>query len=188
MNNVTKERLLKIIGIILLILILIFTIYKIITYKEKPFNHIIIDEKFKIVNATNLNYLDTIMYAGLKTLYFNNNDTIYVAILPLSKIENYIQKDKDVDLQAFITGRNNMYQLFIGEYSRNKNIEIISHEIIHLEQYYTDKIQVLNNILVVWEKDTVNINEYTDYYSRPWEKEAFNGQKSKEVEMRSVLY
>lgn len=177
------KKIFKIIGIVLLIILFIFLLFKIITYKEKSFSHIKIDDKYKIVNATKTNYLDTIVYAGLKSI---DIDSVNVAIISIDRVKKCIDKENDdIQIKAFVVGHDNIYQIYIGDYSKRVSISIISHEIVHIKQYYNKKLIDIGNNTFIWERDTTNVMNYND---RPWEKEAFKEQKDIENKMIDILY
>jgi predicted metallopeptidase len=73
--------------------------------------------------------------------------------------------------------------------SRDEAIKVLSHELIHLKQYYTKKL-ILEKDKVIWDGREVYQNEIneTKYEQRPWEAEAFAGQRGLENKIREILY
>jgi hypothetical protein len=172
--------------IILLIFIIIgIIVFFIVNQKEKYFNHIIIEDINILNTIKTKNYLDTIIYTGVKSLEIKD---LIIVIKPLSKdnIENS-SFDDNLELKAHIQGMNNTYIIWINpNESRNSYIEIISHELIHLKQYYTKELMIINNN-IYWKNEKINIDDYT-YEKRPWEVEAFSNQKELEKKMIEILY
>jgi len=176
------KKIVTIILIILLSLALIFIVYKIATYKEKPFNKIEFNKEHVIYNFTNNQYLDTIVESGLQLLKI---DTVTIIIKNIEKTTENVSGE-ELDLKAYIKkGTNNIYYIFIGDYNKSESIIILSHELIHLKQYYDKKLIVSD--VCVWENDTIDIFNIT-YEQRPWEKEAFLYQHSVSKSLNRVLY
>lgn len=176
------RKVLKIIGIILLIIILIFIIWKITTHKEKSFNKFDFNPKHIVLNTTEISYLDTIVHSGLQNI---DIDSVIIVIKPLIKINDPLISD-DIEIKAYIKGEGHQYIIFISKENKINSIQFLSHELIHLEQYYNKKLIIENNI-ILWNNDTINIQDY-NYNDRPWEKEAFSKQYSLESKMKNILY
>lgn len=175
------RKVLKIIGIILLLIILIFIIWKITTYKEKTFNKFDFNTKHLVLNTTEISYLDTIVHAGLQNI---DIDSVIIVIKPLIKINDPLISD--VDIKAYIKGEGIQYIIFISKENKINSIQFLSHELIHLEQYYNKKL-IIKNDVILWNNDTINIKDY-NYNDRPWEKDAFYRQYDLESKMKNILY
>lgn len=176
-----KNKWFKIAGIILLIIVLIFLIWKISTYKEKLFNKFPFETYHHVINTTNVLYLDTIVHAGLQILKI---DSVIVVIKPLINKEGILPGDLDV--KGYIKGEGYTYIIFIDDFSKEESIKILSHELIHLKQYYNNELKIINNI-PVWKGDTIKLDKY-DYNQRPWEKEAFANEYDLGLKMNKILY
>jgi hypothetical protein len=177
------KKILKIAGIILAIIILIFVIYKIATYKEKTFNKFTFKTNHYVFNRTDALYLDTIVHAGLQKL---DIDSVIVVIRPLINKEGILSGD--MEFKAHIKGEEYSYIIYIGNFSRDENISILSHELIHLKQYYRNEIKIINEGKTpIWKGDTIDVNGYT-YENRPWEKEAYGNQYKLSEKMKTLLY
>ena len=154
-------------------------------YKEQTFNRIDIETTNMIANRTDRNYLDSIVYVGLNEL---NLDSVAVTIRQISP-EVQEMFDSNSQLKAHIIGNGNQYIIFVDEMSRDEAIKVLSHELIHLKQYYTKKL-ILEKDKVIWDGKEIyqsEINE-TKYEQRPWEAEAFAGQRGLENKIREILY
>ena len=154
-------------------------------YKEQTFNRIDIETTNMIANRTDRNYLDSIVYVGLNEM---NLDSVAVTIRQISP-EVQAMFDSNSQLKAHIIGNGNQYIIFVDEMSRDEAIKVLSHELVHLKQYYTKKL-ILEKDKVIWDGREVyqtEINE-TKYEQRPWEAEAFAGQRGLENKIREILY
>lgn len=178
-----NKKLLKIVGIILAILLLIFIIYKIATYKEPMFNKFPFEKNHYVFNTTEVNYLDTIVHSGLQKLEI---DSVIVLVKPLVNKQGLLPGDMDV--KAHIKGENCQYIIYIDKFSREEYIQILSHELIHLKQYYKHEFKLEGNgTIPIWKGDTINVKNYT-YENRPWEKEAYGNSSKLAEEMKKLLY
>lgn len=175
------NKTLKIIGIILGILLLIFVVFKIATYEEKPFKKVSILTTNIVVNTMNKTYLDTIVLVGLNELKVSG---VTLHIAPLNDVIK--KRLNDMEYQAILINENGFYVLYLGNYTRGYYIPIIAHELIHLKQYQEKKLAIVNNIPYWYGKEfTTTGILYTD---RPWEAEAFTGQLDLSTKIRKILY
>ena len=189
-----------IIGIIILLLV-IFSVFKYNkkqafyekiqsalqfgVYKEQTFNRIDIQTTNMVANRTDRDYLDSIVYVGLNEL---NLDSVAITIRQISP-DVQARFDSESQLKAHIIGKENQYIIFVDEMSRDEALKVLSHELIHLKQYYTKKL-ILEKDKVYWDGREIyqtEINE-TEYERRPWEAEAFAGQRGLENKIREILY
>ena len=154
-------------------------------YREKTFNIIDIQTTNIVANGTDRDYLDSIVYVGLNEL---NLDSVAITIRQISP-DVQAMFDSELQLKAHIIGKGNQYIIFVDEMGRDEAIKVLSHELIHLKQYYTKKL-ILEKDKVYWDGEEIyqrEINE-TEYQRRPWEAEAFAGQRGLENKIREILY
>jgi len=154
-------------------------------YREQTFNRIDIQTTNMVSNRTDIDYLDSIVYVGLNEM---NLDSIAITIRQISP-DVQAMFDSESQLKAHIIGKGNQYIIFVDEMSRDEAIKVLSHELIHLKQYYTKKL-ILEKDKVYWDGEEIyqrEINE-TEYQRRPWEAEAFAGQRGLENKIREILY
>ena len=154
-------------------------------YKEQTFNRIDIETTNMVANRTDRDYLDSIVYVGLNEL---NLDSVAITIRQISP-DVQAMFDSESQLKAHIIGKGNQYIIFVDEMSRDEAIKVLSHELIHLKQYYTKKL-ILEKDKVYWDGEEMyqsEINEM-EYKRRPWEAEAFTGQRGLENKIREILY
>lgn len=180
----TKVKL--ILGIILLVLIG-FIIFKtgILTYQERTFKQFNIETTNIVSNKTEEKYLDSIVHVGLNEL---NMDSIVVTIKPLT---DEAKKRFEVygNLKAHIFGRDRQYFIFLDDMGRDESIKVLSHELIHLKQYYTKKL-ILSKTEAIWDGTIYSEYQISElkYEDRPWEMEAFAKQRELQNKIEKVLY
>lgn len=93
----------------------------------------------------------------------------------------------DYNIEAYIVGNNKQYIIFINPaMSRDKSIEVLAHEIIHLLQ--TEKGQLQKTMKsIIWEGKLIQNPGEIEYGERPWEREAFTYGRFLETEIRKEL-
>ena len=179
-----KNKLFKIIGVILLIIISFFILYKILNNKQPIMKEIIFTDKNEVVNNTRTSGLDTIVHVGLQKLNIDNI-SVFISLLTAKSNMNI---DDDIDIVAYTTKfGDNLYSIYIKEDSQINSIEVIAHELIHLKQYYTGRLIVEDNN-ILWLGKKVDVKSYSNYISRPWEDEAYHQQKDLYNEIKKVIY
>lgn len=167
--------------VVILLLLLSFVVYLALKPEEK-FKTIDLSNKNLVTNRGSKTYLDTIVQVGLDKLGIEGH-TLMVKEQPSSK-----DLGDGFKSQAYIIYGNNQSIVFINKnINRLKAIKIISHELIHLSQYMTGRLQVIKNGYVVWERDTLHLPSIP-YNERPWEIEAFNYGPLLEEDIKSILY
>jgi len=173
------KKTLIIISIVLLSILSIYLLYLAITAKEKYFNKVTIDTENTIVNGTKEKYLDTIVYAGLKSLNLKN---LNVVILPMSN-----NTEAGIEFDAYVVEFSGSYYIYIRDYSRQKSIDVLSHELIHVSQYRNKNLIIKNDMLVLW-NDSIYDGHIIAYENRPWEIDAFDRQSFLATKIRTILY
>ena len=153
------------IGLIILFLLLALIAIIVFTYREKTFNVVELGKANAVLNRTDKTYLDTVVSIGLTEL---NITGVTVLIDPLEKNLT----TGDYDIQAHIIGTQKQFIIFTKDLSREKSIEVMSHELIHLLQYHSGKLLKTDGG-VVWDGYYIQSIGEIPYMSRPWELEAF---------------
>jgi hypothetical protein len=155
-------------------------------FKEEEFLDTIEIESNNIVtNRTDNEYYDNIVEVGLYELGI---DCVYVRINDITD-QAKSNFDIDTELRAHIIGRGNQYTIWIDEMGQDESIKVLSHELIHLEQYRNREI-ILEEYYVVWRgvNYTYGDIERMDYLKRPWEIDAINKSKKLRESMEGILY
>jgi hypothetical protein len=149
------------------------------------------EEKFKVVKLSNKNfvlnqgsrpYLDTIIQVGLDKMGIEGHTML------IKEQERKQDLGDEFSSEAFIMYKNNQSIIFIKpSLTRTKSIKILSHELVHLQQYLDERLIVFENGYVCWENDTLDFRQIP-YDKRPWEREAFNYSPILEEDIKKVLY
>lgn len=178
-----KEILLKWKELIVLVIIIFITITLIVIRKgDKPFKKVDIQTSNHITNLTAKPYVDTILVAGIKELGIENT------FIVVKTLENTEKEFADIvyDLKGHIVNSGNQYIIYVIDTNKDNTIEILSHELIHMKQFYTKELEI-KKINVVWRNkiyDGINI----PYDQRPWELDASSREDSLKEKMQEFLY
>ena len=179
--NKTSTRILIITLIILLLGVLIVLINE--NNKDQPFKDIVLPESSLVLNKTEYLYYDTIIKVGLNEIGLKD---INLGVYPLSlqSKSNFISNGEV--LKAHLREQSGLYYLFIENTNKNESISIISHELIHIEQYHTKKL-IYGNGLLLWDQKPYDLLQI-QYSDRPWEVEAFKKGRVLEEKLKNILF
>lgn len=147
------------------------------------FNDVKLDDSTNIiVNQTSSSYYDTILFLGLTKLGISG---VFVDIRNLSKNSVADSENKGMDLSAHIRELNGNYYIFTGELGRHESINVLSHELIHLQQYHTGRLKYGNDT-VTWDGEKFGKDEIP-YKFRPWEIDAEESGNKLSKELTKTL-
>lgn len=153
----------KIVSVAALLMIIVFIVSR-LGVDEKPFNPVTLSQNNLILSQ--YKRCDTILSVGLDVVGING---ITVNIMPLS---DKTKSSFGGDLKAHIRYHEDVYYLFIDHnVSTSEMIRIISHEIVHIQQYQSRRL-IYDSGILLWEGNQYDLN-LINYDSRPWENEAF---------------
>lgn len=159
------KKIISILGIIIMISALFFYLFN-VEQKENYFNRVELSENNLITNNEKKQFYDTILSVGLDESGIKG---ISVVISELS--EGAKAQFSSGELRAHIRFYNGIFYLFIDDFERREAIEVISHEVIHIEQYLTQSL--IYNEQGLWWNDQEYDLDNLEYDERPWERDAF---------------
>lgn len=172
---------------LLIVLLIGVIIFLLLNKKTKPdyFKQVELNQINQIINNTDKPYLDTIVSVGLDQLGIGN---VVVLINPLSKTaKESFDLSVGGSLEAHIRESNGTFYIFINnELTKTEVLTVISHELIHLKQYY-EKRFIYENDTITWMGIKYKINQIR-YDERPWETEAFIRQNDLVEKIETILY
>jgi hypothetical protein len=148
--------------------------------QKTTFNKVEFHDNNEVYNRTENTFLDTVTLAGLHSLNIKNTA---VLIAPLRKID----VQDGLELKGYIIQSNDGFIIFIKNVGRRESIEIISHELIHLEQLQSKRL-IHRDSTLIFEGTQYDVRNIPEYSIRPWEIEAFERQYQVESKILEVLY
>jgi hypothetical protein len=171
-----------VIGLIVLIVVG-FIIYLLSNQKQTYFKPITLSHNNVITNKTSKSYLDTLVSEGLDVLGLKGE---FVMIKPMDpSLKGAL--GNDMELRAFIIGEGNQYVIYIDDLDRDESLTILSHELIHLQQYSSERLIRMEDRFIMFNGEVFNIDKII-YRDRPWEVEAFNKQNDLKMKLEKNLY
>jgi hypothetical protein len=179
-----KKNIVKYLIIFSCAVFLSILIFYISNYEEPTFNQVELNEENTIHNFTNTSYYDTIIHLGLNELQIKNISVV------INRIHENARKDFELQgggiLGAHLKELNNNFYLYLDEFDKSMTIDVISHELIHLEQYYSKRLKYENDSLT-WNGERFGRTEL-QYENRPWEIEAYRKEKELSKKIKNILY
>lgn len=148
--------------------------------KEEYFNEVVLSENNLIINNVLPKYIDTILSVGLDHAGLVG---VTIVVNEMSGVaENMIP---DYELKAHVREWEGIFYLFIGSVNKQEAIRVLSHEIIHIHQYYSQELNYFDG-KVYWKGDEYDLNDIS-YDQRPWEEDAFDRERSLSNDVGDVL-
>ena len=173
-----KNNIVKIVLGVIVLLILLFLIFK-SKKEERVFNKVELSNFSTIDNVVFPTYYDTVLSVAMKEMGVGG----YVIVGQLSDVA---KSNFDGDLKAHIRYFNSKFYLFTGKMNRDESIEVLCHEVIHMQQYGSGDL-VYSDGNVLWKGETIELNS-KEYENRSWENDAFTRQKELIKSVEGVLY
>jgi hypothetical protein len=171
-----------VIGLIVLIVIG-FIIYLSSNKKQIYFKEITLSRNNIITNNTSKSYLDTIVSQGLDVLGLKGE---YVMIRTMNpSLKGAL--GADTELRAYIIGERNQYIIYVDDLGREESLTILSHELIHLQQYSSGRLIRMEDRFVMFNGEVFNVDNIP-YKDRPWEIDAFKKEKDLKMKLEKNLY
>lgn len=173
------KRSLFILSFILIVSIIVFFIAQ-IKGEERYFTPIELSDNNTIVNNSKPNFIDTIASVGLDAAGLKG------IVLVIDDLSDVAKSNFDGTLEAHIKYFDGVFYLFMNDLDREKAISVISHEIIHINQYVSGDL-IYQNGLVYWKGREYNLDE-VQYDNRPWEDDAYSKESSLASRVNELLY
>jgi hypothetical protein len=174
-----NKKLLILVGLLVLIS-LIYLLFTSQQSEEITFKPIVLEEKNSIVNNSMPSYYDTILHVGLGLAGIEG---VTVTVEELSETA---KQQFDGELNAHIRYFEGKFYLFIDRLNRKEAITVISHEIIHIQQYLDGSFQY-DNGNITWNGGEYLLEDI-NYDDRPWEDQAFQMQGPLSSQILDVVY
>jgi hypothetical protein len=141
-----------------------------------------------IIDYIDNNYIQNIIYIGLYELKI---DSVIVNLYYLPNNLKSIYSDNKIYIINALILKNveNNYSIFVNNNSINDNkiIQYIAHELIHLQQFKTNRLIIYNTQNLIRFDNKLYFTLETNYESRPWEIEAFDKQNELRMKIISKL-
>lgn len=150
-------------------------------FMEKPFKVVTLHKESLVINETKIPYLDTIVHLGLAELHIPKTLVMIRTLDP-----SQAMSDSGLEIKAYVIEEKGQYLIFIQSMDRKESLLVLSHEMIHIAQFYLGDVKVMNKG-ILWKKEAL-ISMDTPYEQRPWEIEAFALQGELNKRLSKQLY
>jgi len=154
--------------IIIGLIVILFVVYLIVTYKDpnRPFKTTKLSGDNFIENNVYPPYYDTVLSVAMDKMGMVGNRVF------IRELSDGAKGQFDGELKAHLRYHNSMFYLFIVDLNRTEAIEVLSHEVIHIDQYLK-KDFIFENNEIMWMGEVMELGSYE---MRPWERNAFARQ------------
>jgi len=132
-----------------------------------------------VVNQTNHDYYEDIVNVGL-------NELCIVGEVVLIRFYREDQELEGFDLRGAIFTNGQQYLINLYDLKQREAIEVIAHELIHLEQYRSKRL-VGGKDSIFFEGVGYKKGQLPAYRKRPWEAEAFRRQVTLQKAIEEVV-
>lgn len=163
-----KKAILIFLIFLLAILALVFLLPK------KKFKEVVEYERNNIiVNQTEHMYYEDILHVGLNELGITNE----IILIRTSQSKDGLD---EYDLKGSIITNGQQYLVQIYDIPQSESIQVLAHELIHLDQYRSGRLKIVNDS-IFYEDNVYMKGQLPPYRNRPWEREAFGRQRDLEL-------
>ena len=139
--------------------------------ENRYFNKIELSSNNTVVNRSDMSYLDTIISVGLDELQIKDVLVLAREITLIPKQEDGIKWNAHIVHGPSLDSPRNTFLLEIRKLTKQEAISTISHELIHLAQFYKGDYKA-RGTYIIWKGDTIQGQNIPEYQHREWEQEA----------------
>lgn len=162
-----KKNIVKIVVGVIVIILLLLLISR-TRSEDRPFNQIQLSGNNFIHNERFPSYYDTVLSVAMDQMGLTGHNVI------VRELSDGARGQFDGELKAHIRQVGPDFYLFTQEMDRKESIEVLSHEVIHMQQYSSGDLYY-DNGNVTWKGEVLELNS-KEYEQRPWENDAFSRQ------------
>jgi predicted metallopeptidase len=148
--------------------------------EDTQFNEIPLSEENSVVVGEFPVFYDTIMRVGLDAVGVKGVTVIFGKLTDAAK-DQY----GEGELKAHVRYFNGIFYLFTDVMKKNEAMNVLAHEIAHIQQYNSGTF-VYENDQVYWHGELYSLDN-VDYDVRPWEREAFSRESEIENAISKVI-
>ena len=167
--------------IVIIVLVFILALVGLIIFgPKKVFKEEVEYEVNNIVsNQTGYEYYEDIVHVGLNELCISGE----VVMIRLNKGDKEID---GMDLRGAIFTNGLQFLIYMYDLNKREAIEVMAHELIHLDQYRSNRLRETKDS-IFFEDKAYKKGNLPAYRDRPWEDEAFRRQSTLQKAIEQVL-
>ena len=175
-----KNKILIIGSVLLALTLLVVFSFNNSDTEGEHFKEISLSENNSVINKELPAYYDTIISVGLDAAGISG---VYVVV---GQLTDAAKEQFNGELKAHIRFYNGVYYLFTNEMDKAEAIRVISHELIHINQYNTGQL-IYDDGEITWNGEKYDLSTL-DYDYRPWEKDAFDREGDLSNKISEILH
>ena len=175
-----KNKILIIGSVLLALTLLVVFSFNNSDTEGEHFKEISLSENNSVINKELPAYYDTIISVGLDAAGISG---VYVVV---GQLTDAAKEQFNGELKAHIRFYNGVYYLFTNEMDKAEAIRVISHELIHINQYNTGQL-IYDDGEITWNGEKYDLSTL-DYDYRPWEKDAFDREGDLSNKISELLH
>lgn len=174
-----KNNIIKISAGVILLIVMVLLISR-LRSEDEPFKQIVLSTNNLVTNNVYPMYYDTVLMVAMDQMGIIGHTVV------INKLTDGAKSQFDGELKAHIRYHNGIFYLFTEEFDRKESIEVLCHEVIHIQQYTTGNL-IYEDGFVIWLGEPIELNSI-EYEKRPWEDDAFLRQGELIGNVEKVLY
>lgn len=177
-----KEILIFLLIILSVTLLSILIVTKADANENDPYNQVELTTYNYVLNGTQNNGYDTVAKVALDVAGISG---VQVFIQELSESA---KSQFDGELKAHVRYFNGEFYIFISDLDHKEAIEVISHEVLHIQQYLSGYFVYDQSTGDTYWKGELYYPDNIPYERRPWEHDAFDLQGTISDKVSAILY
>ena len=177
-----KEILVVLLVILSVILLSVLVITKADATENGPYNQVELSTYNYVINGIPNTGYDTVTKVALDAAGISG---VQVFIQELSESA---KSQFDGELKAHVRYFNDEFYIFISDLDHKEAIEVISHEVVHIQQYLSGDFVYDQTSGDTYWKGELYYPDNIPYERRPWEDDAFDLQSSIANKVAAILY
>ena len=177
-----SKIILKIVGTIAIVLLLVFVVMTKSATADVPYKQVQLSHNNLVENNVIDKAYDTAVSVALDVAGITG------IVVNINELSQEAKKQFDGELKAHVRYYGGQFFIFIISSNHKDAIEILSHEIVHIQQYLDGDFVYDDYSGKVYWKGQESDLENTSYDNRSWEVEAFAKQSDISSKVYDILY
>lgn len=178
----SKEILIVLLIVLSITLLSVLIVTKADATENGPYNQVELSTYNYVINGIPNTGYDTVTKVALDAAGISGVQVF------IQEISETAKSQFDGELKAHVRYFNDKFFIFLSDLDHREAIEVISHEVVHIQQYLSgDFVYDQSNGDTYWKGELYDASNIP-YERRPWEESAFDAQSSVSNKVAAILY